>query len=88
MNVEISEQEMLEYADKRMKKCIDKIVESHMKEIDWYARVDQVVFSVVERYVTFGRCNEILKELDREKLIESIAGYLANSIADNLIDGY
>ena len=88
MNVEIDEKEMQEYADKRMKERIDKIVEARLKEIDWYKRVDQTVFSVVEKHVTLERCNTLLGEIDRDKLIESISKYMAERIAERLVDGY
>lgn len=79
---------MQEYADKRMKERIDKIVEARLKEIDWYKRVDQTVFSVVEKHVTLERCNVLLGEIDRDKLIESISKYMAESIAERLVGGY
>lgn len=88
MNVEIDEKEMQEYADKRMRERIDKIVEARLKEIDWYKRVDQTVFSVVEKHVTLDRCNTLLGEIDRDKLIESISKYMAERIAERLVDGY
>lgn len=88
MNVEIDEKEMQEYADKRMKERIDKIVEARLKEIDWYKRVDQTVFSVVEKHVTLERCNTLLGEIDRDKLIESISKYMAERIAERIVDGY
>lgn len=88
MNVEIDEKEMQEYADKRMKERIDKIVEARLKEIDWYKRVDQTVFSVVEKHVTLERCNTLLGEIDRDKLIESISKYMAEMIAERFVDGY
>ncbi len=88
MNVEIDEKEMQEYADKRMRERIDKIVEAKLKEIDWYKRVDQTVFSVVEKHVTLERCNTLLCEIDRDKLIESISKYMAERIAERLVDGY
>ena len=88
MNVEIDEKEMQEYADKRMRERIDKIVEAKLKEIDWYKRVDQTVFSVVEKHVTLDRCNALLGEIDRDKLIESISKYMAERIAERLVDGY
>lgn len=88
MNVEIDEKEMQEYADKRMKERIDKIVEARLKEIDWYKRVDQTVFSVVEKHVTLERCNTLLGEIDRDKLIENISKYMAERIAERLVDGY
>ena len=88
MNVEIDEKEMQEYADKRMRERIDKIVEAKLKEIDWYKRVDQTVFSVVEKHVTLERCNTLLGEIDRDKLIESISKYMAERIAERLVDGY
>lgn len=88
MNVEIDEKEMQEYADKRMRERIDKIVESKLKEIDWYKRVDQTVFSVVEKHITLERCNTLLGEIDRDKLIESISKYMAERIAERFVDGY
>ncbi len=88
MNVEIDEKEMQEYADKRMRERIDKIVEARLKEIDWYKRVDQTVFSVVEKHVTLERCNTLLGEIDRDKLIESISKYMAERIVERLVDGY
>lgn len=88
MNVEINEQEMQEYADERMKKRINDIVERRLKEIDWYKRVGQTVFDVVDRNITLERCNAILAELDRSKLVEGIAKYLATAIENRLFDGY
>lgn len=89
MNVEINDKELQEYAAQRMKERINKIVEDRLKEIDWYKRVDQTVFQVVEKHVTLDRCNAILGELDRDKLVESIAAYMALQIAEKLmLPGY
>ncbi len=88
MNVEINEQEMYEYAEKRMKERINAIVEARLKEIDWYKRVDHTVFEVVEKHVTLERCNKLLDELDREKLIESISSYMSQQICQKLFEGY
>lgn len=88
MNVEINEKEMQEYADRRMKERIDKLVEARLKGIDWYKRVDQTVFAVVEKHVTLERCNTILGEIDRHDLIDSISKYMAEQIAERLIGGY
>ena len=88
MKVEVSEREMQEYADKRMKERINKIVEVRLGAIDWYKRVDQTVFSVVEKQITPNRCNKIISELDRQLLIDSIAKHLAERIMDRLVDGH
>ena len=88
MNIEVSEKDMQEYADKRMKERINAIVEARLKEIDWYKRVDQTVFSVVEKHVTLDRCNVILSELDRGKLVESICKYMAEQIVQKLFENY
>ena len=88
MNIEVNEKEMQEYADKRMKERINAIVETCLKEIDWYKQVTQAVFSVVEKYVTLDHCNTIIDELDRSKLIESMCKYMAERIVQKLFENY
>lgn len=88
MNIEVNEKEMQEYADKRMKERINAIVETRLKEIDWYKQVDQAVFSVVEKHVTLDRCNAIIDELDRNKLVETMCKYMAELVVQKLFENY
>ena len=86
MNVEISESNINEYANQRMKQLVDQKVKERLAEIQWYKTVDNAVFDVVQREITTSVIKNILDKIDRKELVSTISKSLADMLVSRIYE--
>jgi len=86
MNVEISESNISEYANQRMKQLVDQKVKERLAEIQWYKTVDNAVFDVVRQEITVSIIKNILDKIDRKELVSTISTSLADMLVSKIYE--
>jgi len=86
MNVEISEENINEYANKRMKQLVEQKTREHLAEIQWYKTVDHAVLDVVQQEITKEVIRDILSKLDQKELIATIGRNLAEMLVSKIYE--
>lgn len=87
MKIEINDDNINEYANQRLKQCVDQQVKQRLAEIQWYNTVDHAVYECVAKQITHEVVQSILKDIDRAALIQTIAKDMAELLVDKLYEG-
>ena len=67
-----------------MKQLVDQQVKRRLDEVRWYKTVDHAVLDVVHQEITATVVKDVIKELDRTKLIELLSTTQAELLINRL----
>lgn len=86
MNINITDEQILAIAEKRINELVDTRVKEVLNSEYWQTmseRIDRAVKEVVTEKVTEGKINRAISNIDMSKIVAN----MSNSIVEKLIEG-
>lgn len=86
MQIEINEDELLDWAIKQIQKRMGDRINNLMREWDWNSYMRQAVDKVVAEKVTDKAIKNVIGSMDKDMVIKTVSEHIAIEISDSFLN--